>query len=363
MKVLAVIVTFNRPDWLIRCLLSVLKAAQTAEATKNTPIELSIQVGINGKDLETQAALKELLPKLDRKSSIQIEEFSEKLTPGKARNLLVENAQTVQTVKPDWIYFIDDDAFVDAHVFETFYRVAQENPKAGVIGGPNLTPSGSPYFQRNLGAALSSRFATFKTVDRYLAYGQSRHCGEEALILCNLFVKQAVLSPHPFPTDLICGEENHLLRALTRQGVQMIHSPDLAVSHERRGSLSKLIKQVTLYGISRGQSMVHEATARHWAYALPSLCVLTAIALSAKWALGFGPSPLLVILCALYLILGIIAAARARKPGTSIATIASLFFWIHLSYGMGVLAGALRGAKQKALGIQPHKHKENWAIH
>lgn len=360
MKVLAVIVTFNRPDWLIRCLLSVIQAAKAAE---NTPIELSIVVGINGKDPETQAALKELLPKLDRSGSIKVEQFSEEHTPGKARNLLIENAQSVQNVKTDWIYFIDDDAFVDSHVFETFYRVAQEHPQAGVIGGPNLTPSGSPYFQRNLGAALTSRFATFKTVDRYLAYGQSRHCGEEALILCNLFIKQAVLSPHPFPTDLICGEENHLLRALTRQGIEMIHSPDLAVSHERRGSLSKLVKQVTLYGISRGQSMVHDSTARHWAYALPSLCVLTALALAAKWALGFGPSPLLVILCALYLILGLTAAVRARQSGTSITTIASLFFWIHLSYGLGVLAGALRGTKQRVLGIQPQKQKANWATH
>lgn len=349
MKVLVVIVTYRRPDWLIRCLLSVLKAAESA------PLELSVKVGINGNDPETQASLRQLLPQLNRSRAIQIEELPEGLTPGEARNLLIEKEKT------DWFYFIDDDAFVELHLLSTFHQVAQENPTSGVIGGPNLTPSGSAYFQRNLGAALSSRFATFKTVDRYLAFGQSRHCGEEALILCNLFVKQNVLFPHPFPTDLICGEENHLLRNLTRQGVEMIHSPKLSVSHERRGSLSQLIKQVIHYGVSRGQSMVLDPAARHWAYALPSICVLTALILSAKWALGFGPSPLLVFLCALYFVLGLVAAIRARKPGTSVSTIAALFFWIHLSYGVGVMTGSMRGLRLRVLGTKPHQQKENWA--
>jgi hypothetical protein len=276
-----------------------------------------------------------------------MEELANGLTPGAARNILIENEKT------DWFYFIDDDAFVDPDVFSKFHKAAQDHPRAGVIGGPNLTPSGSSDFQKNLGAALSSRFATFKTVDRYLAFGKTRNCGEEALILCNLFVRQDVLPSHPFPTDLICGEENHLLRNLSRQGVEMIHSPDLSVSHERRGSLSKLIKQVLHYGISRGQSMIHDPRARHWAYALTSACVLTALLLSGKWALGFGPSPTLVILVTLYIALGWIAAIRACEPGTSISAIKVLFVWIHLSYGLGVIVGASRGIKQR-LGWAAH---------
>jgi GT2 family glycosyltransferase len=259
------------------------------------------------------------------------------LTPGEARNRLLKDE------KADWIYFIDDDAFVDPGIFDRFQKALLKNPEASVMGGPNLTPAGSSSFQKNLGAALSSRFATFKTVDRYLAFGEARFCGEEALILCNLFVRHSVLPENPFPTDLICGEENHLLRRLTEQGVTLIHSPDLSVSHERRGTLSKLITQVTHYGISRGQSMVHERRARHWAYALPSVCVITGLILLARWALGFGLSPALVILTSFYILLSLAAAIRARSPGTSVLFIACLFFFIHVSYGVGVILGIARG--------------------
>lgn len=344
MKVLAIIVTCRRPDWLIRCIQSVVQASrQDSEQASLQEFELEIKVGINGTDPTTLAALERLIPTLPPTTRVRYTQLPDGpthkngLTPGDARNRLLENE------KADWIYFIDDDAFVDDGIFIRFHQVMLKNPGAGVIGGPNLTPDGSLPFQKNLGAALSSRFATFKTVDRYLAYGVPRHCGEEALILCNLFVRQSVLPPNPFPTDLICGEENHLLRRLSRQGVQLIHSPDLSVSHERRGSLSKLISQVMHYGISRGKSMVHDSKARHWAYALPSLCVITGLYLLARWALGFGLSPALVILSLFYILLSLASAIRVRSSGTSVLSIACLFFWIHLSYGVGVILGLAKG--------------------
>jgi len=337
MKVLAVIVTRRRPDWLTRCIQSLLDAAQTEPG-----LQLQIKVGVNGTDPETLNALERMTGSLSSQRLLKFEQLGDGLTPGDARNRLLENENT------DWVYFIDDDAFVDSHLFTKFRDAAMKHPDTSVIGGPNLTPSGSPCFQTHLGAALSSRFATFKTVDRYLAFGQARACGEEALILCNLFIRQNVLPSHPFPTDLRCGEENHLLRKLSAQGVRMIHSPELSVSHERRGSLPHLISQVIHYGISRGQSMVFDPRARHWAYALPSLCVLTALLLAAKWLMGLGPSPTLVTLVVLYLILGLCAAFRARKPGTSTFLIAALFFWIHASYGIGVIAGAVRALRREA---------------
>jgi GT2 family glycosyltransferase len=337
MRVLAIIVTCRRPDWLIRCVQSVIIAHDRHAHQKQGSFELEIKVGINGKDAETLTALERLISSPSAQSRVRYVQLPEGLTPGHARNQLLQNE------KADWIYFIDDDAFVDPGIFDRFLENAQKNPAAGVIGGPNLTPDGSAGFQKNLGAALSSRFATFKTVDRYLAFGETRLCGEEALILCNLFVRRTVLPEDPFPTDLICGEENHLLRRLSEQGVPLIHSPELWVSHERRGSLSRLIKQVTHYGISRGQSMVHEPQARHWAYALPSLCVITGAALLARWSLGLGLSPALVILSSFYILLSLAAAIRVRTPETSLFVIACLFFFIHVSYGVGVIIGLLRG--------------------
>ncbi|MFL5814737.1 MAG: glycosyltransferase [Bdellovibrionia bacterium] len=341
MRVLAIIVTCRRPDWLIRCIQSVItahdKAYDRQVHQKPGSFELEIKVGINGKDAETLRALERLTSSSSAQTPIRYLQLPEGLTPGHARNKLLQNE------KADWIYFIDDDAFVDPGFLDRFQKVAEKNPDAGVIGGPNLTPDGSSRFQKNLGAALSSRFATFKTVDRYLAFGEARPCGEEALILCNLFVRQSVLPEDPFPTDLICGEENHLLRRMSEQGVALIHSPDLWVAHERRGSLGRLIKQVTHYGISRGQSMVHESQARHWAYALPSLCVITGAILLARWALGYGLSPTLVILSSFYILLSLASAIRVRLPGTSLLLISCLFFFIHVSYGVGVIVGFLRG--------------------
>jgi hypothetical protein len=336
MRVLVIIVTCRRPDWLIRCVQSVVQASAHTIPGSRPDLEIAIKVGINGEDPKTLSTLTSLTPTLPAGIPFQYAQLPNGLTPGDARNRLLENETS------DWIYFIDDDAFVDEGIFTRFYQVMLQNPTAGVIGGPNLTPDGSLPFQRNLGAALSSRFATFKTVDRYMAYGISRDCGEEALILCNLFVRHPVLPPHPFPTDFICGEENHLLRALLRQGVQLVHSPELAVSHERRGSLKKLMVQVTHYGMSRGQSLIHDPDSRHWAYILPSVCVITGLYLMLKWILGFGLSPALVILTSFYILLSFASAIRVRSSGTSVPMIAYLFFWIHLSYGTGVLFGLVR---------------------
>ena len=104
-------------------------------------------------------------------------------------------------------------------LYSHFKENHQGFPLASVIGGPNLTPENSNFFQKISGRALASRFATFLSSSRYSQNGERRSCGQESLILCNLFVKMSILGPKPFPENFICAEENWVLHQLQKLGV------------------------------------------------------------------------------------------------------------------------------------------------
>jgi glycosyltransferase involved in cell wall biosynthesis len=346
------IVTHRREKLVERCLRSVLEAAQ---ATPETGPRIELIVHVNGSDPASATTL-ELFSRVARSLGIAFSyrEEPSALSPAGARNRALAEASG------DWVFFADDDVFLPPTLFRDFARLLERFPGAIALGGPNLTPPDSNAFQRASGLALSSPFATWQSTPRYRAEGKPRECGEESLILCNLFVRKDMLGPEPFLDSLKCGEENWLIRRLSLSGRPVVYAPELLVWHERRKSVTGFARQVFWYGYGRGQNLrlalgepprpearglLREGPRRALRYFLPSLCVLYSVALMAFALTGHAPAafglPYLAyaVLCAAAAGL---AAGSGNERAPERALSALLFPVIHSFYGVGVLCGIAR---------------------
>ena len=147
LKMALVIATRKRVGLLQRCLASVEIAARAVESE----ISFQVWVAINGFDGESATFLQSY-PSTSR-LRFQIKELAEAISPAAARNRLIAQimarnevrGEAAQTV--DWLFFLDDDAFVDPGFFVEFLNSMRRLPKVDVLGGPNLTPAGSTSFQ------------------------------------------------------------------------------------------------------------------------------------------------------------------------------------------------------------------------
>lgn len=322
MELTALIVSRGRAQWLKRCVASLEAAARSC-----SEIKLAVLIGVNGPDPETKASFG---------GAHQLEYDS----PAGARNQLLGFVQPTT----DWVLFIDDDAFVEPDYFKKFIALHAQHPQVSAIGGPNLTPPAASFFEKATGAALSSRFATFLSYARYRAVGKARPCNEEALILCNLFVKRSALERKPFPAHFKCAEENWLLQSLSARGERLLYAPELSVWHERRSTLGALAAQVYKYGYGRGQNIRSRPTSLKIAHVIPSLCI--AYSLVAAVCVLFGASVLwLSGPVAAYLFMAMVAGVRALRlvklELSAIAAVMALFIVIHVCYGLGVTLGMI----------------------
>jgi hypothetical protein len=285
--------------------------------------------------------VRELTPRFQsREIEIRLREEPCALSPAGARNRALSDA------RGEWIYFADDDIFVPETLFESFAAHLGSEPDAVVLGGPNLTPPHSTLFQRASGLAMSSPLGTWQSVPRYRAVGPRRDCGEESLILCNLFADRSALGENPFVDTLCCGEENWLIRKLGALGRPMIYAPDLHVWHERRGTLSGFARQIFTYGRGRGQNLrlaLGEASGFSPRYLLPSLGVIYSVGVACALLDGHGAAPMLGLPYLAYALACPFAAFARIEESTPARLLGALLFpVIHVLYGLGVLAGIAR---------------------
>ncbi len=322
-----VIATFDRPRLLERSIQSALAALAHAGVS-----DFEILVGVNGPDPRSRAVLEGLSA-----PALKSFYFDRKFTPAGCRNRLIPHA------RGEWIYFLDDDAYVDRAFFKTWEK-SPLRESCAAVGGPNLNPPSSNLFQDVTTWTLESRFATYFSFARYRGSGSARFCSEESLILCNLFVRKSALSEHSFLEELKCAEENWLLQDVERGRGRLGYDPDLAVWHERRPDLAAFARQVYKYGFGRGQIFRRRASGLRLAHLIPSLCLM--YALLVPGLLWLAPSILWLLPFPVYFVLCLAFAfrpSRARVPFRVRARSALLFPLVHAAYGWGLMRGAWRG--------------------
>ena len=136
------------------------------------------------------------------------------------------------------------------------------------------------------------------------------------------------------------GEEVDLLRRLHDSKKLLYYNPKMLVSRTRRKTVGDFVRQFVRYGKARG--LIEFGTDVHgsdFVYFLPTLFLIYLFLLS------LFPSALLAVPLLLYTIFAAIAACWIGWINRSLSLAACtfpLFFVLHLSYGAGVLSGAIQ---------------------
>jgi len=218
----------------------------------------------NGKVLS-----QEILDKISSISNnVTILKTESQLTPGKARNLAIESCQN------DWIYFLDDDAYVLPGYWDILFPLLEET-KLDVLGGPDRPASGMNFFGESLAIALSSPLCSGTTFSRHKSLGKKLiEANEEKLTSCNLWIRRSSLGVHRFPEDFLRAEETVLLQDLYSNGKKMFYHPKLMVGHHRRDKLQQILRPSFLAGLYRSKTMKMGPKTSNSIFWLPSVFVL-----------------------------------------------------------------------------------------
>jgi glycosyltransferase involved in cell wall biosynthesis len=328
-----IVVTHGRPVLLEKCLASLRRALTEV----NERICIRVLIGVNDPNPESIPLLKRAFG--DQQGlKFEFTCFADRLSPPAARNRLVALA------RGDWLFFIDDDASIKPDFFSIFIEVLKRYPNASAIGGPNLTPPDSNVFQKASGGALTSRFGASGSCVRYRPRTtKSISCGEESLILCNLFISRKAMAEVRFPDRFVCNEENWILQDLLRFGHVLIYEPSLSVWHERRSRPLAFMAQIHKYGMGRGQNMRARPATVTLMHLTPALCLLASLAtlVTFIWFPIIGKTWLFLLLA--YIVVWSVATIRLKRhsaDGIKICLYSALLFpVIHVTYGAGVLRG------------------------
>ena len=322
----SVIIVCSRPACLRRCLESLRSALE--------PRPLEVLAVVNGGEEGCEEVLGEFRLAMPELKALQ----GDGGPPGGARNKALAEA------RGRWLCFLDDDAAVPEGYFAALEAAAQRHPLAAAIGGPELTPPGSPVMERCIGHTLGSPFAAGRFHRRAAGYETDTWTDDRGLILCNLAFDRRALEQEglSFDDKLVRNEENLLLQRLFRRGRRAVHSPAFFVYHRRRSSVYGFCRQCFLSGKGRAE-MTFKLPGALSAYCLlpllPAACVAGAL---------FAPR-LLLPPAAAYLAATALHALYLRrlhkeKAAAAILWLTFLMPAAQLSYAAGLLAGALHGS-------------------
>jgi GT2 family glycosyltransferase len=321
-----ILVVSSRFEYLQKCV-------ESALCRKN-----SMTVVVDGYCRESAAYLKDLS---EKNTGIKYYVIEQKAGKSAARNL------GIRKIKADAVYFLDDDAFFEGDNVSLMERLFLENPDVAVIGGPNLTPLDSGYFQRVSGYVFSSLLGAWKMAGRYKRT-ERRFCDDKSLILCNLAVRLDSIENEGvcFNETLKYNEENLLLEGLKKKGAKMLYEPDLVVFHARRKTLAGFAVQIFGSGHGRAQMSFEMPDSLRFYHTIPALFLfyLTAIPLAVlarDRAIDItGLLPLGIYLLACF-VNAVFVLSRSGESLAAVPALMLLTLTAHVSYGAGFVCGIL----------------------
>ncbi len=246
----------------------------------------------------------------------------------------------VKLSKGEIIAFIDDDAYPQNDWLEKASKYFEKKEIAG-LGGPQLTPKESNYFQNVSGNVLGSWMVSGDQAHRYRKTLAVKECYD--LPSCNLFIRKEIFQKvGGFDTSFYPGEDTKLCRDIKNLGKKIIYDPEVIVYHHRRKDLGGYIKQIGGYAKHRGYFMKkYPETSLRPSYFVPALFLLGLIggAITSFYSQILKIAYLSVLL--LYIILLISESIKAGK-GKYFVSFIFLAFITHIIYGWGILRGLFK---------------------
>lgn len=326
-EVAIVIPTLNEERFISRCLNSIIK--QTYEFEK-----MDVMIIDGGSNDKTKDIVAEY-----QKSHQNIR--------------FIENKKKIQSVAfnigfkkstAPYIIRLDAHAEYNSKYISLCIENLKQDEKRGNVGGRcNILPFNQSLWAQTNAILNHSRFGIGGA-----AFRVSNEAHNTDSVPFGSFPRKIIEKIGGMREDLPRGEDNEYNSRIRKAGYKIFFDPNIISSYFARPTLGASCKQMYANGNSIGYLYYIDREAIGIRHLVPLLFVVSglfSIIISVLW------SPFCYVFCgglALYLIADAIASIMGAKDNVKCTLpLFILFFCVHVSYGMGTIAGLIKGLKTK----------------
>ena len=326
-EVAIVIPTLNEERFISRCLNSIIK--QTYEFEKMDVMIIDGGSNDNTKDIVAEY----------QKSHQNIR--------------FIENKKKIQSVAfnigfkkstAPYIIRLDAHAEYDSKYISLCIENLKQDEKRGNVGGRcNILPFNQSIWAQTNAILNHSRFGIGGA-----AFRVSNEAHNTDSVPFGAFPRKIIEKIGGMREDLPRGEDNEYNSRIRKAGYKIFFDPNIISSYFARPTLGASCKQMYANGNSIGYLYYIDREAIGIRHLVPLLFVVSglfSIIISVLW------SPFCYVFCgglALYIIADAIASIMGAKDNVKCTLpLFILFFCVHVSYGMGTIAGLIKGLKTK----------------
>lgn len=326
-EVAIVIPTLNEERFISRCLNSIIK--QTYEFEK-----MDVMIIDGGSNDKTKDIVAEY-----QKSHQNIR--------------FIENKKKIQSVAfniglkkstAPYIIRLDAHAEYDSKYISLCIENLKQDEKRGNVGGRwNILPFNQSIWAQTNAILNHSRFGIGGA-----AFRVSNEAHNTDSVPFGAFPRKVIDQIGGMREDLPRGEDNEYNSRIRKAGYKIFFDPNIISSYFARPTLGASCKQMYANGNSIGYLYYIDREAIGIRHLVPLLFVVSglfSIIISVLW------SPFCYVFCgglALYIIADAIASIMGAKDNVKCTLpLFILFFCVHVSYGMGTIAGLIKGLKTK----------------
>lgn len=326
-EVAIVIPTLNEERFISRCLNSIIK--QTYEFEK-----MDVMIIDGGSNDKTKDIVAEY-----QKSHQNIR--------------FIENKKKIQSVAfnigfkkstAPYIIRLDAHAEYDSKYISLCIENLKQDEKRGNVGGRcNILPFNQSLWAQTNAILNHSRFGIGGA-----AFRVSNEAHNTDSVPFGAFPRKIIEKIGGMREDLPRGEDNEYNSRIRKAGYKIFFDSNIISSYFARPTLGASCKQMYANGNSIGYLYYIDREAIGIRHLVPLLFVVSglfSIIISVLW------SPFCYVFCgglALYIIADAIASIMGAKDNVKCTLpLFILFFCVHVSYGMGTIAGLIKGLKTK----------------
>lgn len=326
-EVAIVIPTLNEERFISRCLNSIIK--QTYEFEKMDVMIIDGGSKDNTKDIVAEYQKShQNIRFIENKKKIQSVAF----------NIGIKNSTAPYIIR------LDAHAEYDSEYIYLCIKNLKDDKKRGNVGGRcNILPFNQSVWAQTNAILNHSRFGIGGA-----AFRVSKEAHNTDSVPFGAFPRKIIEKIGGMREDLPRGEDNEYNSRIRKAGYKIFFDPNIISSYFARPTLGASCKQMYANGNSIGYLYYIDREAIGIRHLVPLLFVVSglfSIIISVLW------SPFCYVFCgglALYLIADAIASIMGAKDNVKCTLpLFILFFCVHVSYGMGTIAGLIKGLKTK----------------
>lgn len=265
----------------------------------------------------------------------------------------IENKKKIQSVAfnigfkkstAPYIIRLDAHAEYDSKYISLCIENLKQDEKRGNVGGRcNILPFNQSIWAQTNAILNHSRFGIGGA-----AFRVSNEAHNTDSVPFGAFPRKVIDQIGGMREDLPRGEDNEYNSRIRKAGYKIFFNPNIISSYFARPTLGASCKQMYANGNSIGYLYYIDREAIGIRHLVPLLFVVSglfSIIISVLW------SPFCYVFCgglALYLIADAMASIMGAKDNVKCTLpLFILFFCVHVSYGMGTIAGLIKGLKTK----------------